>query len=65
MDVAGTGLDGDAFANALLDRQGVAVMPGSSFGGDGLNSWVRVALTVPDAEFDAALTRVKAFCDAL
>ncbi|WP_424944691.1 pyridoxal phosphate-dependent aminotransferase [Aliiroseovarius crassostreae] len=64
MDVAGTGLDGDAFANALLDRQGVAVMPGSSFG-EGLNSWVRVALTVPDAEFDTALTRVKAFCDAL
>lgn len=64
MDVAGTGLDGDAFANALLDQKGVAVMPGSSFG-DGLNNWVRVALTVPDAEFDAALTRIKEFCDAL
>jgi arginine:pyruvate transaminase len=32
VDVSGTGLDGESFAWQLLNEEGVAVMPGSSFG---------------------------------
>ncbi|MCG3268356.1 pyridoxal phosphate-dependent aminotransferase [Yoonia sp. I 8.24] len=60
IDVSGTGFDGEAFALALLDAQGVAVMPGSSFG-DSLQDWVRVALTIDDETFETALQRIKAF----
>lgn len=61
LDVAGTGLNGEAFAWRLLDEQGVAVMPGSAFGGNG-DGLVRVALTVPDAELEEAARRVDALC---
>jgi len=61
LDVAGTGLNGEAFAWRLLDQQGVAVMPGSAFGGNG-DGLVRVALTVPDAELEEAARRVDALC---
>jgi arginine:pyruvate transaminase len=40
-----------------LFNGGVAVMPGSSFG-ESLRQWVRVALTIDDAEFDKALERI-------
>ena len=61
LDVAGTGLNGETFAWRLLDEQGVAVMPGSAFGGNG-DGLVRVALTVPDAELEEAARRVDALC---
>ena len=32
IDVAATGMDGDAYAHDLLEQTGVAVMPGASFG---------------------------------
>ncbi|MFV1591091.1 pyridoxal phosphate-dependent aminotransferase [Phaeobacter sp. JH20_36] len=57
IDISATGMDGDAYAQDLLRRGGVAVMPGSSFG-DSLRSWVRVALTIEDEAFDRALTRI-------
>lgn len=56
INVAATGLDGEAYAWDLL-QSGVAVMPGSAFG-DGLKDWVRVALTISDAEFATAVTRI-------
>ena len=56
------GLDGEAYAWALLD-QGVAVMPGSAFG-NGLQDWVRVALTIPDDQFDQAIDRMLAHAKA-
>jgi arginine:pyruvate transaminase len=56
INVAATGLSGDAYAWDLLD-QGVAVMPGSAFS-DSLTSWVRVALTIDDTKFDLALNRI-------
>ncbi|WP_297338798.1 pyridoxal phosphate-dependent aminotransferase [Pseudophaeobacter sp.] len=56
INVAATGLTGDAYAWDLLEN-GVAVMPGSAFS-DSLTSWVRVALTIEDAEFETALNRL-------
>ena len=64
LDVSGTGLDGEAFAWRLLEAQGVAVMPGSAFGGNG-GGLVRVALTVPDAKLEEAARRVEALCAVL
>ncbi len=57
IDISATGLDGDSYAMHLLEHGGVAVMPGSSFG-TSLTNWVRVALTVDDASFDAAIDRI-------
>lgn len=59
LDVAGTGMTGEAFAWALLEQEGVAVMPGSSFG-DQARSFVRLSLTVPDASIDEACRRITA-----
>ncbi len=56
INVTATGLEGETYAWDLL-QSGVAVMPGSAFG-DGLKDWVRVALTISDAEFATAVTRI-------
>ncbi len=56
INVSATGLNGEAYAWDLL-QAGVAVMPGSAFG-DGLNDWVRVALTISDAKFSTAVSRI-------
>ncbi len=57
VDISATGMTGDDYATHLLDHAGVAVMPGASFGAS-LENWIRVALTVPDAEFDQACERI-------
>lgn len=57
IDIASTGMSSDAYAQDLLSKAGVAVMPGSAFG-DSLQNWVRVALTIADAEFDTAVDRI-------
>jgi len=62
IDVAGTGLNGEDFAWKLLEDQGVAVMPGSSFG-ENAPDLIRVALTVPDEELREAMRRIHAFAD--
>ncbi len=59
IDVGSTGQTGEAYAIDLLQDVGVAVMPGSSFG-DTLTGWVRVALTIEDARFDEAVSRIAA-----
>ena len=64
VDVTATGMDGDTYAHDLLERTGVAVMPGASFGAT-LDGWVRVALTVGDDAFDQAITRIQAHADAV
>lgn len=56
INVASTGMTGDAYAWDLLDH-GVAVMPGSAFS-ESLTSWVRVALTIEDEAFETALQRI-------
>jgi arginine:pyruvate transaminase len=60
LDIRGTGMSGDAFANALLDAHGIAVMPGESFGASAAGH-VRVAMTVDDDRFEAALVTLCRF----
>ncbi|WP_281980963.1 pyridoxal phosphate-dependent aminotransferase [Thalassorhabdomicrobium marinisediminis] len=62
INVAATGLDGEAYAWDLL-QAGVAVMPGSAFGA-ALKDWVRVALTVDDAAFATAVSRIVTHANA-
>jgi arginine:pyruvate transaminase len=64
IDVTGTGLSGEAFAWALLEEEGVAVMPGSSFGRQA-EDFLRVSLTVPDAQIDEACRRIAALAERL
>ncbi len=59
INVARTGMTGHDYAMDLLEKAGVAVMPGSAFGA-GLNDWVRIALTVDDDRFAEACTRILA-----
>ncbi|MFG6137184.1 pyridoxal phosphate-dependent aminotransferase [Halomonas sp. B23F22_10] len=64
IDVAKTGLDGERFAWKLLEEEGVAVMPGASFG-DSAASLIRVALTVPDDVLLQAVERMGNVCRRL
>ncbi|MBF9032349.1 aminotransferase class I/II-fold pyridoxal phosphate-dependent enzyme [Rhodobacterales bacterium HKCCE3408] len=64
LDVSGTGRDGEAFANGLLDAERIAVMPGASFGAAAANH-VRVALTLPDPAFEEAARRLIAYATGL
>lgn len=57
VDVRATGLSGSDFAESLLDRHKVAVMPGESFG-SGLSGWLRLSLTQPDDRTVEAATRI-------
>ncbi len=57
LDVSPLAMDCDRFAWALLEEAGVAVMPGSSFGAH-MTDWVRLALTIPDAELSRAVDRI-------
>ena len=46
------------FADHLLDKTGVAVTPGTSYGATG-EGYFRMSLTVSDAEVDAAVKRLR------
>ncbi len=59
IDVSGTGVSGEAFAWKLLEEEGVAVMPGSSFGREA-EDFLRVSLTVPDEDIEEACRRIAA-----
>ncbi len=60
IDVRASGLSGEAFALALLEREAVAAMPGESFG-TSLAGWLRVALTRDDALTAEACERIARF----
>lgn len=60
IDIRQTGLSGQAFAHALLDEAGIAVMPGESFGAAAAGH-VRIALTVADDRLEMALARIAGF----
>ncbi|MGB5862692.1 MAG: pyridoxal phosphate-dependent aminotransferase [Sulfitobacter sp.] len=60
LDISATGLSGDEFANALLDTHHIAVMPGESFGSAAAGH-IRVAMTIEDSAFEAALGTLCAF----
>lgn len=64
LDIRATGLSGDAFAAQLLEAEQVAVMPGESFG-EAAKGHLRIALTLPDAQFTQAVERLIRFADEL
>ena len=64
LDIRPTGLTGAAFAERLLHDHLIAVMPGGSFG-QATVGHVRVAMTVADDIYAAALTRILAFAQEM
>lgn len=64
LDIRATGLDGEGFANALLDTHSIAVMPGESFG-TAARGHIRVAMTIDDERFAAALTTICTYAAVL
>ena len=60
LDIRATGLSGDDFADRLLMERHIAVMPGESFG-DAAAGHVRIAMTIPDEPFEAAIKEIAAF----
>lgn len=64
LDIRATGLSGEGFAEALLARERIAVMPGESFGRSAAGH-VRVALTVEDGRLAEALERLCRFAGEL
>lgn len=54
LDIRATGLSGEDFAQRLLDDHHIAVMPGESFG-QAAAGHIRVAMTIDDSAFGAAL----------
>ncbi|SCX96597.1 pyridoxal phosphate-dependent aminotransferase [Paracoccus tibetensis] len=59
--VGGTRIDSDeAFANALLDEEGVAVVFGAAFG---LSPHFRVSYATSDARLTEAVARIRRFCE--
>ena len=57
LDVSAITEDSTAFAEVLLDTAGVSVLPGAAFG-ETARSMVRIGLTLPEPELDAAATRI-------
>jgi arginine:pyruvate transaminase len=64
LDIRSTGLSGDAFANTLLDKHHIAVMPGESFGSAAAGH-IRVAMTIEDTAFNTALQTLCHFAQTL
>ena len=62
LGIRATGMSGTDFANALLDQHHIAVMPGESFGAAAAGH-IRVAMTVEDTRFSAALQTLIAFAE--
>lgn len=64
LDIRATGMTGLGFADALLEAEHIATMPGESFGTSAAGH-IRVAMTVEDTAFEAALTRLVEFAKQL
>jgi arginine:pyruvate transaminase len=64
LDVRGTGLTSMAFAQGLLEREAIAVLPADAFG-PSAEGHVRISLTLPDEALLAAGRRIVAFAGAL
>jgi arginine:pyruvate transaminase len=63
LDVRSTGMTGEDFAFALLEAHQIAVMPGESFG-TAAAGHVRVAMTIEDSAFEAALKTLCSFAQS-
>ena len=64
LDIRATGLSGEGFADALLEAEHIATMPGESFGTSAAGH-LRVAMTVDDEAFREALERLVEFAKSL
>ena len=64
LDVRSTGMSGEDFAYALLEKHHIAVMPGESFG-TAAAGHIRVAMTIEDTRFAQALATVCDFAESL
>ncbi len=60
IDVSAVSPDGFQFARALLDEQGVSVLPGEGFG-EITRQFVRLSLTHPVKVLDQAFARIEAY----
>ena len=60
VDVRDTGLTDNEFAEALLEHEGVCVLPAASFGRDA-EGHVRVSLTAPFEQLESACNRIDRF----
>ena len=63
-DVSSTGMDGDEFAQQLLIKKQIAVVPGSGFGSAGKNH-VRIAYCKSMEEIEIALGKMREFLNEL
>ena len=63
LDIRATGMTGEAFADDLLDKHHIAVMPGEGFG-TAAAGHVRVALTVNDDRLTEAFNTLISFAEA-
>jgi arginine:pyruvate transaminase len=64
LDIRATGMTGEDFALALLDRHHIAVMPGESFG-HAAAGHVRVAMTIEDTAFAQSVKTLCIFAESL
>ena len=64
LDIRSTGMTGEEFAYALLEKHHIAVMPGESFG-EAAAGHIRVAMTIEDTRFAQALATLCDFAEAL
>ncbi|MBB3993851.1 arginine:pyruvate transaminase [Sulfitobacter undariae] len=64
LDITATGLSGEAFAYGLLEAHHIAVMPGESFGAAAAGH-IRVAMTIEDSAFEAAMKTLCAYAESL
>jgi arginine:pyruvate transaminase len=64
LDMRATGLSGLEYAYALLDKHKIAVMPGESFG-TAAAGHIRVAMTIDDERFAAAVSTLCSFAEEL
>ncbi|MCB9800205.1 MAG: pyridoxal phosphate-dependent aminotransferase [Candidatus Omnitrophica bacterium] len=55
MDIQGTGMNSMELATLLLEKTGLAVVPGAPFGSDG---HIRMSFATSDANLDKAITRM-------
>ncbi len=63
-NIAGTGLTSMAFADRLLDAEGVAITPGDAFGPGG-EGYVRLSYANSDEMLQEGARRIKRFVDGL
>lgn len=63
LDIRATGMNGEDFANALLDTHLIATMPGESFG-NAAAGHLRVAMTIDDETYEQAIKTLLSFAAA-